>query len=72
MTTTSVSRRHFIQRHAMAAAAATVGVPLAMPAFAQGAGAKEFRLGLITLPATRGTAPRCSSARRSRRRLMAV
>lgn len=41
MTTT---RRQFIQRHAVAAAA-TVAAPLV---FAQGAGAKEFRLGLIT------------------------
>ena len=40
-----VSRRHFIQRHAVAAAAVT---GLGFPALVRAADAKEFRLGLIT------------------------
>ena len=46
MTTLPVTRRHFIQRHA--AAAAAVAVPLGFPSLVRAADAKEFRLGLIT------------------------
>lgn len=42
----TVSRRHFIQRNA--AAAAAVAVPLGFPSLVRAADAKEFRLGLIT------------------------